>query len=157
MAGVRRGAAAVYKFLIALFVIGVIVQFFLAGLGIFGAIPAEGESTSSDRFEDKIGPHAGVGGLLLLMSLLLVILILIAWTGPRSIGATVGLFALMILQVVFAAAGEDAPVVGALHAVNALLVLGLSAFLASRAWRGNLLIPPRDLAARGSTPPLTQP
>jgi Family of unknown function (DUF6220) len=151
MQGVRRGAAAIYKYLIALFAVAVVVQIFLAGLGIFGALPEEGESVTSERFDDKFEPHSALGFFLLLGSLLLLILILIAWTGPRSIGATFGLFALVVVQMILAWTGEDAPGIAALHPVNALVILGLSGFLARSAWRGNLLVPPSEL--RGAAPP----
>jgi hypothetical protein len=152
MQAVRRGAAWLYRILITLFAVGVLVQFFLAGLGIFGAIPEGDETTTSQRWEDKIDPHAALGHLLFIPgAVLLLILILIAWTGPRSIGATFGLALLMLLQIILGGVGEDAPVLGALHALNALLILGLSWFLVSRAWRGNLLIPPSEL--RGAAPP----
>ena len=149
MQAVRRGAAAIYKVLIVVFAAAVVVQFFLAGLGIFGAIPEEDGSTTAERWEDKIEPHAGLGHILQMGSLLLLLLILIAWTGLRSIGATFVLAVLLILQIVLAAVGEDTPGIGALHPVNALLILALSWFLAWRAWRGNLLVPP----SRVSTPP----
>jgi hypothetical protein len=153
MRAVRNGAAWIYRILITIFAAAVIVQFFLAGLGIFGAIPEEDASTTSDRWEDKIDPHAALGHFMQMGSLLLLLLILIAWTGPRSIGATFALAVLLILQIILAAVGEDTPAVGALHPVNALLILGLSWFLAWRAWRGNLLVPPSELAARGAPPP----
>lgn len=153
MQAVRRGAAAIYKVLIALFAAAVVVQIFLAGLGIFQAIPGEDESVSHDRFEDKIDPHAAVGHFLFLASLLLLILILIAWTGPRAIGATFGLALLMFIQIILAGVGEDAPGVGAFHPLNGVLILALSLFLTWRAWRGNLLVPPSRLAASGSPPP----
>jgi thiol:disulfide interchange protein len=76
------------------------------------------------------------------------ILILIAWTGPRSIGATFGLGVLMFIQLLLPSAGDW---VAALHPVNGLLILSLSWFLAWRAWRGNLLVPPSEL--RGAAPP----
>jgi hypothetical protein len=154
MQAVRRGAAVAYKYLIALFTLAVIVQFFLAGLGIFGGLPEEGETVTSDRWEDKLDPHAATGHLLFIpVSIVLLLLILIAWTGPRSIGATVGLVVLMLIQIILGGVGEDAPVLGGLHPLNALVILMLSSFLTWRAWRGNLLIPPRDLAARAMTPP----
>jgi hypothetical protein len=149
---VRRGAAWLYRILISLFVVGVLVQFFLAGLGIFRGIPEGDETTTPDFWEDKIDPHAALGHLMFIPgAILLLIVILIAWTGPRSIGATFGLALLMLLQIILGGAGEDAPVLGALHPLNALLILALSSFLAWRAWRGNLLIPPSQL--RGPTPP----
>jgi hypothetical protein len=152
MSGVRRGAAGIYKVLIAVFAAAVVVQIFLAGLGIFQAIPGEDESVSHDRFEDKLEPHAGLGWFLFLGSLLLLILILIAWTGPRSIGATFGLAVLTFVQMILAGAGEDAPGVGAFHPVNGVLILALSFFLTWRAWRGNLLVPPSQASAPAAPP-----
>jgi hypothetical protein len=151
MAAVRRGAAAIYKVLIAIFAAAVVVQFFLAGLGVFGAFPEEDGTVSFSKFEDEFEVHAGVGWFLFLGSLLLLILILIAWTGPRSIGATFALAVLMFLQMILAGVGEDTEVVGAFHPVNGLVILGLSWFLTTRAWRGNLLVPPSEL--RGTAPP----
>jgi hypothetical protein len=150
MGGVRRGAAAVYKVLIAVFAAAVVVQIFLAGLGIFGARPDEGESVTQDKFEDELSVHGDVGWFLFLGSLLLLIVILIAWTGPRSIGATFGLVVLIFFQFIWAGIGGWA---GGLHAANALLILALSSFLAWRAWRGNLLIPPSQLGAASPPPP----
>jgi len=153
MRAVRNGAAWIYRILITIFAAAVVVQFFLAGLGIFGAIPEEDGSTTADRWEDKIDPHAALGHFLQMGSILLLLLILIAWTGPRSIGATLALAVLLILQIILAAVGEDTPAVGALHPVNAIVILALSWFLAWRAWRGNLLIPPSQLQARTVPPP----
>jgi hypothetical protein len=147
----RQGAAWIYRILITLFAVAVVVEFFLAGLGIFGAMPGEEESLSHETVEDKFNVHADLGGFLIGGSLLLLIVILVAWTGPRSIGATFGLAVLTVVQRFLGVAGEDAPVAGAFHAINALLILALSLFLASWAWRGNLLIPPSEL--RETAPP----
>jgi hypothetical protein len=150
---IRRGAAWIYRVLIGLFVIGVVVQFFFAGAGAFGARPDEDETITDTGFEDKFELHSGLGWFLTLGSLLLLILILIAWTGPRSIGATFGLFVLMIIQNILSAGDRW---VGAFHPINALLILGLSSFLARQAWRGNLLVPPSELRAT-SPPPVPAP
>lgn len=48
--------------------------------------------------------------------------------------------------------GENAPVAGAFHAVNAVLVLGLALFLTVRAWRGSLPILPAQLRRTASAP-----
>jgi Family of unknown function (DUF6220) len=154
MQAVRRGAAAIYKVVIALFVAGVVVQFFFAGAGAFGARPDEGETITDTGFEDKFELHSGLGWFLTLGSLLLFILILIAWTGPRSIGATFGLFVLMILQNILSAGDRW---VGAFHPINALVILGLSSFLVRSAWRGNLLVPPSELRGAAAPPPAPAP
>ena len=150
---IRRGAAWIYRVLIGLFAIAVVVQFFFAGAGVFGVDPDEGETFTQNQFEDKFELHSGLGGILMLASLLLFILILIAWTGPRSIGATFGLFVLMIIQQALSAGDRW---VGAFHPLNGLLILGLSSFLARRAWRGNLLVPPSELR-RTAPPPAPAP
>jgi hypothetical protein len=155
MNAVRNGAAWVYRVLITVFAVAVLVQFFLAGLGIFDAIPEGDEQTTQTIWEDKIDPHAAVGHILQMGSLLLLLLILIAWTGARSIGATFLLAVLLILQIILAAVGEDTPAIGALHPVNAIVILALSWFLAWRAWRGNLLVPPSRLTSPEASPPRT--
>jgi hypothetical protein len=69
-----------------------------------------------------------------------------------SIGATFGLAVLTLVEGALGGAGEDAPVGGAFHAVNAVLVLGIGVFLTVRAWRGNLLIPPAQLRRTAPAP-----
>jgi hypothetical protein len=149
---VRRGAAWIYRVLITLFAVAVVVEFFLAGLGIFRTMPGGDESVSHETFEDKFEAHAGLGSLLVGGSILMLIVILVAWAGPRLIGATFGLAVLTVVQMILGNAGEDAPVAGAFHAINALLILGLSGFLTSRAWRRDLLIPPLQLRGTAPTP-----
>ncbi|MGH3142319.1 MAG: hypothetical protein ACRDO9_04215 [Gaiellales bacterium] len=153
MRSVRQGAAWIYRILITLFAAAVVVEFFLAGLAIFGAMPGEEGSVSHETFEDKFSGHADLGGSLVGGSLLLLIVILIAWTGPRSIGATFALAVLTIVQMILGRAGEDSSVAGAFHVINALLILGLASFLTSGAWRGNLLIPPSQRPATTERPP----
>jgi len=148
---VRHAAAWTYRVLITLFAAAVIVEVFLAGLGIFRAMPGDDKPVSHETFEDKFDAHAAIGGFLIGGSILLLIVILIAWTGLRSIGATFGLAVLTFVQMILGGAGEDAPVAGAFHAINALLIVGLSLFLTWRAWRGNVLIPPAQM--RRTTPP----
>jgi hypothetical protein len=41
----------------------------------------------------------------------------------------------VILQVVLGVSGGSTPAVGALHPVNALLILGLAGYLARQAWQ----------------------
>jgi Family of unknown function (DUF6220) len=149
---VRQGAAWIYRILIALFAAAVVVEIFLAGLGIFRAMPAEDKSVSHETIEHKFDTHAALGDFLAGGAVLLLILILIAWTGRRSIGATFALVVLTFVQGILGGAGDSAPVAGAFHAINAFLILGLSLFLTWRAWRGQLLIPPSQLPASPSPP-----
>jgi len=88
---------------------GVALQFFLAGLGAFGAT--------------SIGPHAMLGTLLALLGLVLLILAAVA---KAKVGPTAALFGLLVLQILLPEIGKglSAPVISALHPVNAVLVLG---------------------------------
>ena len=97
----RQGAAWVYRILITLFPVAVVVEVFLAGLGIFRAMPGEDESVSHETIEDKFDAHTELGQVLSGGSVLLSVLILVVWSGPRSIAAT---FALAVLTIV---EGED--------------------------------------------------
>jgi sterol desaturase/sphingolipid hydroxylase (fatty acid hydroxylase superfamily) len=150
---VRQAAAWVYRILITAFAAAVVAEFFLAGLGIFRSMPDEDKSVSHDTFSDKFDAHAGLGFFLFLGSLLLLIAILVAWTGPRAIGETFGLAVLTFVQMILGGAGEDAPVAGAFHVINALLILGLSWLLTFQAWRWNLLIPPSQRRGTAPSPP----
>ena len=151
---VRKGAAWIYQILIAVFAAAVAAEIFLAGLSIFRAMPAEDKSVSHETIEHEFDAHAGLGDFLAGGSLLLLILVLVAWTGPRSVGATLALAALTVVQGVLGGTGDSAPVAGAFHAIDAFLILGLSSLLTWRAWRGQLLVPPSQ--ARGAAPSAPQ-
>ena len=126
------GVASFHRGLAFLFLgVAALVQFFLAGLGAFGA-------TSFDA-------HAAVGSLLTLVALVLVIL---AAVGRRAaLQASVVLLVLMIIQNVLGAAGDDVGVLGGLHPVNGLLIL----FMAHQAARA-LPVPGLDARGRNMTP-----
>jgi hypothetical protein len=111
------GVASFHRGLAFLFLgIAAVVQFFLAGLGAFGA-------TSYDA-------HRGVGSLLTLIAIVLLIL---AVVGRReALGASATLVTLMVIQTMLGVTGEDVGVVGGLHPVVGLLIL----FVAHQAARG---------------------
>ena len=99
-----------------------VLQFFLAGLGVFRA--------------GGLGPHRTVGDLLILASLVLLILagaLLFAGSLARMwFGLAAVLFALTLLQYFLASdlLQDDARALSALHPVNGLLLVALSYTLA---------------------------
>jgi Family of unknown function (DUF6220) len=98
---------------------GVIVQFFLAGLGSFAA-------TGYD-------PHRALGLILALVSLVLVVL---AFAGkvPRALhGFALLLLGLNVLQIVLVQI--DVPEIAALHVVNALVIAYVAVEIAERSRR----------------------
>lgn len=133
MAGIRTVAGAAYRWLLAIFVLAVVVQFFLAGAGVFGE--KVGVKLDDQKSWD---PHKAFGYVLILGALLLLVFCLLWWSERIWLQATFLLAVLTIVQSVLARAGEHHRWVGALHPVNAVAVLGLSSFLAHRAWRRDL-------------------
>jgi hypothetical protein len=123
MAQIRDGAHAAWRFLIVLFVLVVIVQFFLAGVGVFN--PTE----SSDPYD----PHSAVGFLgAMVGSFVLMVLALIAWRDRVTIGGSVALF--ILAAFIQPALAEFNSWAGPFHPINGLIILGLSVWLMRRAW-----------------------
>jgi len=103
------------------FVAGVVLQVFLAGLGVF-------ESSSN------FGTHAGWGFLLGLLTIPLGVLGGIG-AGRRQAMYALGLFGLIAVQSVLIAMRDQAPTIAALHPVNGFLILFVSIAMAREAWR----------------------
>jgi hypothetical protein len=100
-----------------LFVGCVVVQFYLAGMGVF-------ESNS------HFITHRDFGYLFGVLTLVLVVLALLGRFPRWLIMATIGLLLLFALQSIFLILGDSLPAVAALHAVNGVLILGVAAALA---------------------------
>jgi hypothetical protein len=130
---IRRGAAVAQRYLVTLFFCGVVIQFFLVGLGLFGM--KAGDTIDNAK---SLDPHRELGWALTEFGApLLLIATLVAWQKPlRSrVGAYVLLCVLAFpTQPALAVAGEHHKLVGMFHPVNAALLLGLSFTLAKRAW-----------------------
>jgi hypothetical protein len=103
------GVARAHRALALLFLgVAALVQFFLAGLAAFG--------------HNSWDAHAGMGSLLGVIAL--VVLVLAAIGRREALQASALLFGLMVLQTILGASGADVAVLGALHPVNGLLILG---------------------------------
>ena len=141
MTELRRIAGAAYRWLSAAFVLAVIVEFFLAGAGAFGQKP--GVTLADQKSWD---PHRALGYLLVGGALLLLVVCLAWWSERIWLLSNFLLVVLVFLQTVLAHVGVHHRWIGALHPVFATAVLGLSAVLAHKAWR-------RDLLAQASEAP----
>jgi hypothetical protein len=104
------------------FVAGVVIQVFLAGLGVF---------QSSSAF----GTHAGWGFLLGLVTLVLLALAAVSGAGRRQVLYALALFGMFALQSILVAFRTSAPMVAALHPVNGFAILFVSIAMAREAWR----------------------
>ena len=130
MAAVRRGAWVALKYVTSLFFLGVVVQFFLVGYGLFGM--KHGATIDNAK---SLDPHRGLGFILTdFGSILILVLALLAWPARRLLVAWILLAVLAFVQGVLATTGYHHKWVGMFHPVNALILLGLSGRLAHYAW-----------------------
>jgi hypothetical protein len=111
-------------FLIAawLFVLGLLYQVYLAGMGVFAG---------------SFDTHAGWGNYVIgPMTIVLFVLALIGRVGRLDIALTVLLFVQgAILQSVFILQRDTSPAIAALHPVNGVLMLIIGIYLGVDAWR----------------------
>ncbi len=130
MAAVRRGAWVALRYVTSLFFLGVVVQFFLVGYGLF----AMKHGATIDNAK-SLDPHRGLGWILSEFgSILMLILVLLAWPSRRLLGAWILLAVLAFFQAVLASAGYHHWGLGMFHPVNAIILLALSGRLAHYAW-----------------------
>jgi Family of unknown function (DUF6220) len=128
--GARRVIDVVYGYLAAFFVLGVLFQVYLAGIGIFGINARKVANATS------LNPHRAWGTVLMVIALVLLILALIAWASRATVIETFVLALLVIVaQSGLASAGESNKWIGGLHALDGMVILLLSLWLAIAAWR----------------------
>jgi Family of unknown function (DUF6220) len=118
-----RAARTIYRYLTALFLADVLLQFFLAGAGVFSAGPGTAARESS-----TLDPHRGNGMLVMILALLLLAAALAARNGRWR--WALPLFVLTVLQPTLAIAGAA----GGLHVLNAAAILIIGGMLTYRAW-----------------------
>lgn len=128
----RSIARSVHLAVAWLLVAGLLVQVFLAGLGVF-------------RGPASFVTHRDFGYLLSLLPIVLLVVGLIARLGRRPAILAAGIFGLFILQSVFVAFRSTSPEAAALHPVNGFLIVLLAIVLARDAWLA------RNAGATGST------
>jgi hypothetical protein len=135
MTAVRNGAWVLLKYVTSLFFVGVIVQFFLVGYGLFAMKHGKNVGATIDNAK-SLDPHRFVGFLLSdVGALLMLILVLLAWPSGKLLVRWIVLAVLAFVQGILATVGFTHWEVGMFHPVNALILLGLSGHLAHYAWR----------------------
>lgn len=116
----RRGALQLFVVLAWLFVVGVVVQVALAGVGLFGVAGMD--------------LHVGFGYILPYLPMLMMGVILAARPGRRLVLLTLALMILgSFVQPTLPLFRSFAPLVAALHPPNALVVFWLGIAVARRA------------------------
>lgn len=128
----RSIARSVHLVVAWLLVAGIVVQIFLAGLGVF-------------RGPASFITHRDFGYLLELLPIILLVAALLGRMDRRFPILAAVIFGLFILQSVFVALRESTPEVAALHPVNGFLIALLSVVQvrdATTAWRAERLAAP---------------
>ena len=125
----RTGAYTALAVVAWLFAACIVVQVFLAGLGVFDG---------PQRFET----HRDFGYLFGWLTLVMVIIAAAGRLGRVLIGLSLLALVQFFLQSIFILFREDQPAIAALHPVNGVLLLVVAIAIGRRAWAG------RQAAAR---------
>jgi hypothetical protein len=129
-----RWAGALHRWLLTIFIVGVAVQFFLAGLGAFKTQHATDAGTVGDsQFADFFDPHRQLGDILGAVAIAVFLAALLARVGRPRIFAMLALPILVELQFVFANNGPSW--FRAIHVLNAFVIAGLAGSQTGLVWR----------------------
>ena len=109
----------------AIFVVALLVQVFFAGAAIAN-LGGSGDFATHREFG-----YTGVG----IAWLILLITALVARRPRAEVGVTLLILVLYVVQTILPSFKSSASVVAALHPVNALLLFGVAAWYARRAWQ----------------------
>ena len=120
---------AVHRVLLSVFTLGVVVQFFLAGLGVFRVQ----NGASDSRFDHVWAAHRALGDVLFIVALLVLLAALLARLPRTRILISLVLPLLVFVQSILANNGPTW--VRAFHPVVAVLILALAGSFTGRLWR----------------------
>jgi Family of unknown function (DUF6220) len=120
---------SVHRVVLSVFTLGVIVQFFLAGLGVFRVQ----DGASSSHFDHVWGPHRTLGNVLFIVGLLVLVAAIVARLGRTRVLLSLVLPLLVFVQSVLANNGPSW--VRAFHPVVAVIILALAGQFTGRLWR----------------------
>ncbi|MGH3007993.1 MAG: DUF6220 domain-containing protein [Gaiellaceae bacterium] len=126
--------ADVFRWLLTVFIVGVAVQFFLAGLGVFKTQRETDHGLVNDsRFASYFDPHRTLGNVLLIVGVLVFVAALVAKVGAPRIYLMLALPILVALQSVFANTGPSW--FRAIHVLNAFVIAGLAGSQTGLVWQ----------------------
>ena len=145
----------IFRYWLLLLLAAVVLQIAFAGFGAFDTadkLSSEGDSVDEDAYNDSWGLHIGWGYLILLGSLVTFLLALVARVGRQRVLHSLGIVGLVIVQILLAWFGYEIPIIGALHPINAFLILGAVGALTMRDWRGDRMMGRHEAAAAPPPP-----
>jgi hypothetical protein len=126
------GVFRAYQWALLAFLLAGVAQICLAGLGVF-SLEDRGLAAGGDS---AFASHRTLGFAMAGIALLVLVLALIARPGADAIiGSAVLVLLTSLMQSVLAGLGESHAIVGALHALDGLLILGIAGYLYARSRR----------------------
>jgi hypothetical protein len=133
-----RAFRGIYKYFVSLMTLAVVVQIGLAGFGAFDTadkLSSTGSSVDQDTFEHAFFPHSVLGTFIVISGLVLLLISFCTRDGRRMKRSGI-IFGLLVLQLMLAWTGASVPfVLGALHPLNAFLILGVLGATTYREWK----------------------
>ncbi len=109
----QRTISQIHQWLARIFLAGLLLQFYLAGAALFGV--------------GSFQPHRMLGDALTMLAILFPVLAVVGRLGWRLIGLSMLLVFLTIVQIMLPSLRGSASWIAALHPVNALALMGVSA------------------------------
>jgi hypothetical protein len=131
----------IVRWWVLIMLIAAVVQVGFAGIGAFDVADkaTAGATVDEDSFYDSFTLHAILGTLTVLAGLLLFLLSLVARVGRQRVLHSLGIFVLLIIQLVLGWSAQELPeVLGFLHTLNALVILAALGLLYQRLSRGDI-------------------
>jgi heme A synthase len=124
-----------FRYLTSVLFIAVVVQVALAAFGAFNVVHKSKHAPIAHKTIDNgFGPHVLLGYIIILVMLVLLVVAAIGHLGRTPIRFAGGLLLAGIIQAILGMISENAPAVGVLHGINALVIFSLSGLLAHRMW-----------------------
>ena len=111
----QRTIAQIHQGLARIFLAGLLLQFYLAGVALFGA--------------GTFQPHRTLGDALTVLAFIFPVLALVGRLGRKVIGLSALLVVLTIVQIMLPSLRSSISWIAALHPVNALALMGISAMI----------------------------
>ena len=150
-----KALATIYRYWITLLFLAVVAQIAGAAYGAFYTAQKLGDQKGSDEhklisekvFDHGFGFHIAFGYLIFLGALVLLLLALAARLGKRRILFALAVPVAVAVQIVLAWISESVHAVGILHGINALVIFGLTGYMAGATWRST-----RNIQTMQATP-----
>jgi hypothetical protein len=125
----NRTATTVQRYLLIIWLVGLALTVFLAGLGVFETTRTSTLTTGSTKLveSNNLDAHRAAGSLLVLGALLVLVAGVVARNSSRQLRMSIAFGVLGVIQMFLAGAGADSGAFwGGLHVLNAFALTGLA-------------------------------